>query len=125
MDDKVRFIGALRAQEESMAELCERFGISRKTGYKLYRRYQAEGLGGMAERSRAPQVIPWAISEAQAEAIVGVRREHPSWGPKKLRAKLPERAPAQGWPASSTIGELLRRSSDRCLLESSMGSRLS
>jgi putative transposase len=92
-----------------MTELCERFGISRKTGYKLYRRYQAEGLAGMAERSRAPHVIPWAISEAQAEAIVGLRREHPSWGPKKLRAKLFERAPAQGWPASSTIGELLRR----------------
>jgi len=109
MDEKVRFIGALRAQEESMTELCERFGISRKTGYKLYRRYQAEGLAGIAERSRAPHVIPWAISEAQAEAIVGVRREHPSWGPKKLRAKLLERAPAQGWPASSTIGELLRR----------------
>jgi putative transposase len=109
MDEKVRFIGALRAQEESMTELCERFGISRKTGYKLYRRYQAEGLAGIAERSRAPHVIPWAISEAQAEAIVEVRREHPSWGPKKLRAKLLERAPAQAWPASSTIGELLRR----------------
>jgi len=71
MDEKVRFIGALRGQEESMTELCERFGISRKTGYKLYRRYQAEGLAGIAERSRAPHVIPWAISEAQAEAIVG------------------------------------------------------
>ena len=40
---------------------------------------------------------------------MGVRRAHPSWGPRKLRAKLLERAPAQGWPAPSTIGELLRR----------------
>jgi len=47
MDEKVRFIGALRAQEESMTELCERFGISRKTGYKLYRRYHSgRGAGG-------------------------------------------------------------------------------
>jgi transposase InsO family protein len=109
MDEKMRFIGALLAQEESMAELCERFGISRKTGYKLRARYLAEGAAGVAERSRAPHMIPWAISTAQAEAIVGLRRAHPSWGPKKLRASLQHRAPAQGWPAPSTIGELLRR----------------
>jgi transposase InsO family protein len=54
-------------------------------------------------------VIPWAINAAQAEAIVGVRRAHPSWGPKKLRASLHNRAPEQRWPAPSTIGELLRR----------------
>jgi putative transposase len=109
MDEKLRFIGALLAQEENMTEVCERFGISRKTGYKLRRRYQAEGVAGLVERSRAPQVVPWAISQAQAEAIMGVRREHPSWGPRKLRARLQQRAPEQGWPAPSTIGELLRR----------------
>jgi putative transposase len=109
MDERIRFIGALLAQEESMTELCERFGISRKTGYKLRRRYLAEGAAGIADRSRAPRVIPWAITGAQAEAIVGVRRAHPSWGPRKLRANLQQRAPEQGWPAPSTIGELLRR----------------
>ena len=64
----------------------------------------------MADGSRAPQRVPWAISQAQGEAIVGLRREHPSWGPKKLRAKLRQRVPEQSWPAPSTIGELLRRS---------------
>jgi len=109
MDEKLRFIGALLAQEENMTELCERFGISRKTGYKLRRRYLAQGAAGIADRSRAPRVMPWAISAAQAEAIVGVRRAHPSWGPRKLRAYLERWAPVQGWPAPSTIGELLRR----------------
>jgi putative transposase len=109
MDEKMAFIVARLADEESMTELCERFGISRKSGYKLLRRYREEKAAGLWERSRAPHVTPWAITEAQAEAIVGVRRAHPSWGPKKLRAKLLERAPAQGWPAPSTIGELLRR----------------
>ena len=46
------------------------------------------GPEGLKERSHAPQVVPWAISEAQAEAITGLRRAHPSWGPRKLRAKL-------------------------------------
>jgi putative transposase len=54
-------------------------------------------------------LTPWAISQAQADAIVGLRRQHPSWGPKKLRAKLLARAPEQHWPALSTIGDLLQR----------------
>gem|GEM_PF-4199827 len=41
-----------------------------------------------------PQVVPWAITEAQAEALLGLRREHPSWGLRKLRAKLSQCAPA-------------------------------
>jgi transposase InsO family protein len=53
--------------------------------------------------------VPWAVSQAQAAAIIGGRQEHPRWGPKKLRAKLQEWAPEQSWPALSTIGELLRR----------------
>ena len=92
-----------------MTELCAEFEISRKTDYKWLTRYRARGPAGLYERSRAPQRVPWAITNAQAKAIVGVRRAHPSWGPKKLRVQLSERAPHEVWPAPSTIGELLRR----------------
>lgn len=109
MDEKMRFIAAVRAADDSMSALCEEFGISRKTGYQLWRRFQEQGAAGLAPRSRAPQVVPWAITPAVAEVIIGLRQEHPSWGPKKLRAKLHERAPEQSWPALSTIGELLHR----------------
>ena len=81
MDEKMRFMAAVLSEEESMTELCERFGISRKTGYQLLHRYREEHAAGLAERSRAPHVTRWAISKAQAEAIIGVRRAHPSWGP--------------------------------------------
>ena len=109
MEERMRLVAAGLAGEESMSELCEEFGVSRKTGYKWMQRYLEQGPAGLAEHSRAPRVVPWAISQAQAEAITGVRQAHPSWGPKKLRAKLLERAPEQRWPAPSTIGELLRR----------------
>jgi putative transposase len=109
MEERTRFIAAGLTAEESMTELCAEFGISRKTGYKWLARYQEGGPGGLYELSRAPQRVPWAISEAQAAAIVGVRRAHPRWGPRKLRVKLSERAPQEVWPAPSTIGELLRR----------------
>ncbi len=109
MDEKVRFIGAVLGAQESMSELCERFGVSRKTGYKWLLRYEERGAQGLHELSRAPHRVPWAVSTAQAEAIVAVRAAHPSWGPKKLRARLAHHAPEQNWPAPSTIGELLRR----------------
>ena len=110
MDEKIRLMAALSAAEESVTELCEDFGISRKTAYKWWRRYLEVGAEGLKEHSHAPQVVPWAITQAQAEAIIGVRRAHPSWGPKKLRAKLSQcTPPLQSWPAPSTIGELLRR----------------
>ena len=109
MELRMRLVNALLADEDSMTALCEEYGVSRKTGYKWLNRFRAQGPAGLAERSRAPHVVPWAITQAQAEAIVSLRRQHPSWGPKKLRAKLLRRAPEQHWPALSTIGDLLQR----------------
>jgi putative transposase len=107
MEERARFLGELLAQEESMSELCERYRVSRKTGYKWLERYSSgEGLG---DRKSGPRRVPWAITRAQAEAIVGLRHQHPSWGPKKLRARLVALGPEQGWPALSTMGDLLRR----------------
>src|SRR5215472_7559146 len=109
MEEKLRFVAAALSAEESMSELCESFGISRKTGYKWLLRYQERGPEGLRDESRAPHRVPWAITEDQAAAILGVRGAHPSWGPKKLRATLLQGRSAQAVPAASTIGELLRR----------------
>ena len=92
MDEKLRFVAAALAAEQSMTELCESFGVSRKTGYKWVARYQRRGPEGLHDQPRAPHRVPWAISAEQAGAILGVRHAHPSWGPKKLRAKLMQRA---------------------------------
>jgi transposase len=109
MELRMRLVNALMAEEDSMTALCAEYGVSRKTGYKWLTRFRAQGPVGLAERSRAPHVVPWAVSQAQSEAITAMRRQHPSWGPKKLRAKLLARAPAQHWPAQSTIGDVLQR----------------
>ncbi len=80
MEARTGFIAAVMAQEDSMAALCEEYGVSRKTGYKWLERYQAEGPAGLVECSHAPRVVSWAITQAQAEAIVGLRHQHASWG---------------------------------------------
>ena len=55
-----------------------------------------------------------ATPEHLAEAIVGLRRERPSWGPRKIIAKLTARQPEADWPAASTAGEILKRAGLVC-----------
>src|SRR5215510_5825029 len=109
MDERVQFIQEWQSHEASMTVLCRRYGISRKTGYKLLARYEAEGRRGLEERSRAPHHHPLAVGPERTGAILALRAAHPWWGPRKLRAWLQRHEPAARWPAASTMGMLLQR----------------
>lgn len=109
MDQRMAFIADWLRDEGTMTALAERFGISRKTGYKWVERYEQDPAHGLAERSRAPQAHGRAMAHDLRDAIVAMRHAHPRWGPKKLRAVLIEREPRRVWPAASTMGDLLRR----------------
>ena len=86
MKERMRFVADAERGLYAMAELCERYGISRRTGYKWLDRYETDGPAGLAERSRAPHHCSHRIDAVTATAIVEVRRQHPSWGPRKLLA---------------------------------------
>jgi putative transposase len=109
MDQRIGFIVACLAGEESVAVLCRHFGISRKTGHKWLARYRADGVAGLADRSRAPSSNALAIGEEVVAAVLAVRQRYPSWGPRKAKAWLEDRRPHQVWPAASTIGALFDR----------------
>lgn len=109
MDERVKFIAEHGSGLWTMTELCERYEISRKTGYKWLDRYLREGAAGLMERSHAPRVHGRATSQHICEAIVGLRQERPTWGPRKIISKLEERQPDIDWPSASTAGEILKR----------------
>jgi transposase InsO family protein len=109
VDERMRFVMAVEAQEEAFAVVCRRFGVSRRTGYKWLARYEEAGVGGLTDRSRAPHFHPQAITASMAERCLAVRRAHPTWGPMKVREWLERRDPATDWPAVSTIGALFDR----------------
>ena len=109
MDERIRFVLEATVPGVVMTEVCGRFGISRKTGYKWLERYREEGLRGLFDRSRAPSRHPQALSVELAEVIIALKRSYPYWGPRKLRAYLMMAAPEVSWPAASTIGDLLVR----------------
>ena len=109
MDERMRFVMAASEDEAVMSEICAEFGISRQTGYKWLSRYRAEGVEGLKERSRAPINHGLSRDEELIAATLGLRERQPTWGPKKLRRKLAERWPDIAPPASSTIGDWLRK----------------
>jgi len=94
-----------------VAELCRVYGISRQTGYKWIRRYCEAGrdVRALEERSRRPLTSPTAISEDTQDAVVAVRKQHPRWGPRKLRAWLEDRHPGVPIPSASAIAAILKR----------------
>lgn len=109
MDQRVAFIADWLRDEWTMTALAERYQISRRTAYKWVDRYEADPAHGLAERSRAPHAHGRAMAEDLRAAVRALRRAHPRWGPKKLRAILTAREPDTAWPAASTMGDLLRR----------------
>lgn len=107
MDERVRFVMDAERQETSFAALCRRYGVSRQAGYEWACRYREEGVLGLSERSRARHTQAHATSRSMVKAIVRLRSKHPSWGPKKLRARLQREYRGLVWPAVSTIGSVL------------------
>jgi len=114
MDERICFIADYNSGSWTMTELCERHAISRKTGYKWLGRYRLDGAAGLAERSCAPLVHGRATAEHLVDAIVGLRRERPSWGPRKIVAKLAIGQPEVTWPSASTAGDILKRAGLVC-----------
>jgi len=106
---RVKFITDLGSDLYGMSELCEKHGISRKTGYKWKERFTREGAEGLKDRSRAPKHSPRQTSSEIAERLLELRRQHPSWGPRKLLAWLEKHEPGGDWPRASTVGGLLKR----------------
>ena len=103
MDERMRFVIRLK-DGETMAALCREFGISRKTGYKIFERYEQCGLEGLSDRSRRPFRYANQLPEQVEAAIVSAKREKPHWGARKIRERLLRRLPhAIKTPAASTV----------------------
>jgi putative transposase len=108
MDERVQFIADFLTGGRTMSELCVRYGISRPTGYKWVRRYEADGPSGLHDRSRRPHTSPQTTARELVDAVVALRRRHPDWGSRKLLDRLRLNAPDRAWPAASTASTWLK-----------------
>ena len=109
MEKKHQFVLLAESGEFTITELCERFGISRKSGHKWLKRFRREGPSGLEDRSRAPKTNPGKTPDKIERVILAERRRYPTWGPKKLRERLRVKHGIEHPPAISTVGEILKR----------------
>ena len=109
MEERLRFV-ARRLDGEGMSDLCREFGISRKTGYKIFNRYKEHGLEALCDRSRRPIRYANQLPEAVERLIVESKRDKPHWGARKIRELLVRRLAGDvRIPAKSTVHAVLDR----------------
>jgi putative transposase len=109
MEERARFVLDALQGHFTMTELCYRYGVSRKTGYKWIARYHGEGAQGCNDRLRSPRNHPNKTRALIVKQVIQARRKHPGWGPRTLHGYLIERHPDVAWPCPSTIGAILKR----------------
>ena len=108
VDERLRFIARL-LDGEKMATVCAAFGISRKTGYKIYDRYKDFGLRGLTDRSRSPYRYANQLPLPLEKHIVRLKKEYPDWGAPKIRERLRQQIAGVACPAISTVHAVLDR----------------
>lgn len=109
MEERLRFVARL-LEGESMSDLCREFGISRKTGYKIFNRYKAEGPYALCDRSRRPVRYANQLPEQVERLIVQCKQDKPHWGARKIRELLIRKLAGEvRVPAKSTVHAVLDR----------------
>lgn len=109
MEERLRFVARL-LEGESMSSVCREFGISRKTGYKIFNRYQSEGMDAFCDRSRRPVRYANQLPEPVERLIVEIKKDKPNWGARKVRELLVRRLAGEvRIPARSTVHAVLDR----------------
>lgn len=109
LEKRKDFVCDYESGDWTLSELCRMYGISRVTGYAVLRRWREGGEAGLEERSRAAVRHPNQTPEKVEGRVLELRREHPLWGPRKLKKVLEGRCPRLMIPAASTIGAMLSR----------------
>ena len=105
---RLELVRLVAGGELSIRELCRRFRISAPTAYKWLKRYEAENVAGLEDRSHRPHHQPRRSSAQLEQRVIEVRERHPAWGGRKIR-KVLERSGLRPVPSASTVTAILRR----------------
>ena len=108
MSLRQEFVELAAVEGANKAQLCRRFGISRKTGYKWLGRYEQQGPTGLQDQSRRPKRFRHPTSQVMEQSVLRVRSKHPCWGGRKIHARLKQLGYEQV-PVPSTITAILHR----------------
>ena len=97
----------LEGKSDSFKALCQKYGISEKTGHKWKNRFLEYGYAGLCDRSRAPENSPSKLDEDTVIRLIKLRTAHPTWGPKKIAVLYQKAYPGEQVPSESSIYRVL------------------
>jgi transposase InsO family protein len=107
---RAEFVSLVNTEAFSFKEVCRRFNISRSTGYKWLGRFSSvRSIESLKDYSRRPLHSPTKTDLSIEEAIVGLRREYPYWGARKLSILFQEKYPTLKVPKERTLNRILKR----------------
>src|ERR1700743_1007957 len=109
LEARQRLVQAALRGDLSMAHLCRQAKVSRKTGFKWLKRFRHQGRAGLHNQSRRPQHSPLRTPKRWREAIRQLRQQHPTWGAKKMHARLQRKHPRAILPSHRTIQHWIGR----------------
>jgi transposase InsO family protein len=109
MNEKIRFIADYMNNYFTVTELCERYNISRKTGYKWIQRFVQSGIDGLKDHSRRPIHSPNKTPDYMINEILALKSIHPSWGAKKLLWRADKDHPDWQLPSIGTTDRILKK----------------
>ena len=109
MEQKLLFIKMWQSGNYTMTSLCERFNISRTTGYKLLKRFKVEGISCLEVSSRTPHSSPHKTPQKMELAIIKLRKKYDDWGARKIRTLLERKYSEKDIPSETTISAILKR----------------
>jgi putative transposase len=105
---RLDMVDAYRTGLFSMTELCKKYGISRKTGYKWCHRFAECGKDGLLDRSTAPRKTPTLYTQELLDIAIDLKLRKRTWGPKKILAKLKDLYPELAWPSNTRLYEIFK-----------------
>ena len=109
MEQKMLFIKMWESGDYYLSSLCDHFGISRPTGYKLLNEFNEYGEECFNTLSRAPHLIPHKTSKKVETEIIKLRKKHPLWGARKIKVLLEQKIKKELIPSNTTINAILKR----------------
>lgn len=105
---RLQVVQAYSSGDYSMTEICKKYGISRKTGYKWYQRFLELGENGLKDQSKTPHTIQQTYTDKQIDQAIDFKLRYRTWGPKKILIKLKKQFPDQDWPSPTRLYEIFK-----------------
>lgn len=109
MDQRKEFVIEAMRADVNFTELCRRFSITTKTGYKWKKRFIEEGFAGLEDQSRRPVCSPNQITEELILEIVRLKIKKKHWGPLKIREIYSQKHPDRPIPSLSSFERILKK----------------